>query len=132
VNFDMPKQLDDYVHRIGRTGRAGRKGTAVAFVNDRCGYLADLHHLLTEAKQDVPEWFGELCSRARSFGGKGRGRGDANRFGGQDLRLESGPRGLGDSQGKTLVSSAPTPMRSAPVPARAAGSWGNTGAEDAW
>merc|ERR1712232_799024 len=33
VNFDMPKQLDDYVHRIGRTGRAGRKGVAIAFVN---------------------------------------------------------------------------------------------------
>merc|ERR1740123_2300258 len=34
VNFDMPKQLDDYVHRIGRTGRAGRKGVAIAFVNE--------------------------------------------------------------------------------------------------
>ena len=33
VNFDVPRTAEDYVHRIGRTGRAGRKGTAVR----RCG-----------------------------------------------------------------------------------------------
>merc|ERR1712087_499518 len=64
VNFDMPKQLDDYVHRIGRTGRAGRKGVAIAFVNERCTYLAELGHLLVEAKQDPPLWFNNLCSQA--------------------------------------------------------------------
>jgi ATP-dependent RNA helicase RhlE len=31
VNFDLPEQLEDYVHRIGRTGRAGRKGMAISF-----------------------------------------------------------------------------------------------------
>jgi superfamily II DNA/RNA helicase len=35
INFDMPKDIDDYVHRIGRTGRAGNTGHATAFVNDR-------------------------------------------------------------------------------------------------
>jgi len=29
VNFDMPENLDDYLHRIGRTGRAGQTGTAI-------------------------------------------------------------------------------------------------------
>merc|ERR1740129_2095112 len=82
VNFDMPKQLDDYVHRIGRTGRAGRKGVAVAFVNERCNYLPDLGDLLVEAKQDPPLWFSELCRSAdRRPGGK---------VGGQDLRMEEG------------------------------------------
>jgi superfamily II DNA/RNA helicase len=33
VNFDLPKQAEDYVHRIGRTGRAGRSGLAVSLVN---------------------------------------------------------------------------------------------------
>lgn len=33
VNFDLPDQLEDYVHRIGRTGRAGRSGTAVSFAS---------------------------------------------------------------------------------------------------
>merc|ERR1712187_625611 len=31
VNYDVPKTLEDYIHRIGRTGRAGAKGTAVTF-----------------------------------------------------------------------------------------------------
>merc|ERR1719343_502354 len=75
VNFDMPKQLDDYVHRIGRTGRAGRKGTAIAFVNERCAYLPELGDLLSEAKQEVPLWFSDLCrNAARRTGGKGKGR----------------------------------------------------------
>lgn len=32
VNYDLPEQAEDYVHRIGRTGRAGKKGTAISFV----------------------------------------------------------------------------------------------------
>merc|ERR1719343_424194 len=69
VNFDMPKQLDDYVHRIGRTGRAGRKGVAIAFVNERCTYLTELGDVLLEAKQDPPLWFSDLCSQAAKRGG---------------------------------------------------------------
>ena len=34
VNFDLPNDIDDYVHRIGRTGRAGKSGLATAFFND--------------------------------------------------------------------------------------------------
>jgi len=124
VNFDMPKQIDDYVHRIGRTGRAGRKGTAVAFVNERCGYLPELGDLLRNAKQDIPGWFDELV-RSRGSGG-GRNMRQNNRFGGQDLRNEDN---------KVSATAVATPQRSAynPPPSRAdAGGWGNTGAEDAW
>jgi superfamily II DNA/RNA helicase len=32
INYDMPATYDDYVHRIGRTGRAGKKGIALTFV----------------------------------------------------------------------------------------------------
>jgi superfamily II DNA/RNA helicase len=32
INFDLPRQAEDYVHRIGRTGRAGRTGAAISFV----------------------------------------------------------------------------------------------------
>ena len=35
VNFDMPKQAEEYVHRIGRTGRAGAKGTALSLVGPK-------------------------------------------------------------------------------------------------
>merc|ERR1719343_1743529 len=92
VNFDMPKQIDDYVHRIGRTGRAGRKGVAVSFVNERCAYLPELGDLLVEAKQDPPDWFRELCGSAANRMGKGKGRGQP-KFGGQDLRLTEGAAG---------------------------------------
>jgi len=40
INFDMPQNIDDYVHRIGRTGRAGRKGLATAFFTDSDSSLA--------------------------------------------------------------------------------------------
>jgi superfamily II DNA/RNA helicase len=32
INFDCPKTIDDYTHRIGRTGRAGKEGTAITFI----------------------------------------------------------------------------------------------------
>jgi ATP-dependent RNA helicase RhlE len=32
INYDAPESYDDYVHRIGRTGRAGKKGAAITFV----------------------------------------------------------------------------------------------------
>lgn len=34
INFDMPKTIEDYVHRIGRTGRAGAFGTAITFFDE--------------------------------------------------------------------------------------------------
>ena len=34
INFEVPMQYDDYIHRIGRTGRAFRTGKAITFVND--------------------------------------------------------------------------------------------------
>lgn len=33
INFDLPKNLEDYIHRIGRTGRAVAKGTSISFFN---------------------------------------------------------------------------------------------------
>src|SRR3954470_4122487 len=43
VNYDIPTDTESYVHRIGRTGRAGRNGDAISFVTPREGYL--LRHL---------------------------------------------------------------------------------------
>jgi len=39
INYDLPHQPEDYVHRIGRTGRAGRNGIAISFANVRDHYL---------------------------------------------------------------------------------------------
>ena len=56
VNFDMPREIEDYVHRIGRTGRCGRTGVATTFINRDCNdsILLDLKHLLREARQKIP------------------------------------------------------------------------------
>ena len=39
INFDLPRNIEDYVHRIGRTGRAGAKGTALSFAAGRDSFL---------------------------------------------------------------------------------------------
>ncbi|KAG9323834.1 hypothetical protein KVV02_007844 [Mortierella alpina] len=56
ILFDMPKEIEDYVHRIGRTGRSGKTGIATTFINMNSSeqILLDLKHLLKEAKQRVP------------------------------------------------------------------------------
>ena len=56
INFDMPPEIENYVHRIGRTGRRGNTGVATTFINKEVdeSVLLDLKHLLLEAKQRVP------------------------------------------------------------------------------
>jgi len=56
INYDMPKEIENYVHRIGRTGRCGKTGVATTFINKACDetILLDLKHLLMEAKQRIP------------------------------------------------------------------------------
>jgi superfamily II DNA/RNA helicase len=49
-NFDVPWQADDYVHRIGRTGRAGAKGTAITLATRADGELIDRIEKLTGQK----------------------------------------------------------------------------------
>ena len=51
INFDLPMVAEDYVHRIGRTGRAGAEGLAVSLVShDEARLLRDIRRLL---KQDI-------------------------------------------------------------------------------
>lgn len=58
INYDMPEDIEDYIHRIGRTGRSGKKGLATTFINNSCdeSVLMDLKHLLIDAKQKVPQF----------------------------------------------------------------------------
>ena len=56
-NFDMPKNIEDYIHRIGRTGRVGNKGTAISFFNSKNASIAkDLVGVLEKMNQEVPEF----------------------------------------------------------------------------
>ncbi|KAJ4953845.1 hypothetical protein NE237_030677 [Protea cynaroides] len=95
INFDLPKDIDDYVHRIGRTGRAGKSGIATAFFNEGNQPLSKaLSELMREANQEVPEWLTKYAGRSLYSGASGRGRkyGGA-RFGGHDYRREASSRG---------------------------------------
>lgn len=61
IIYDLPSNIDSYVHRIGRTGRIGNTGVALTLVEDRhVPVLNDLQKILIECKQVVPEWFNEL------------------------------------------------------------------------
>ncbi|VFQ74124.1 unnamed protein product [Cuscuta campestris] len=98
VNFDLPNDIDDYVHRIGRTGRAGKSGLATAFFNEGNVSLAKpLADLMQEANQEVPDWLARYASRS-SYGGGGGGGGrnrrpGGNRFGARDFRRGGGGGG---------------------------------------
>ncbi|EEB05760.1 ATP-dependent RNA helicase Sum3 [Schizosaccharomyces japonicus yFS275] len=91
INYDLPTDIDDYVHRIGRTGRAGNTGQAVAFFNrNNKGIAKELIELLQEANQECPSFLVAMA-RESSFGNGGRGRyGRGGRgggsYGGRDFR----------------------------------------------
>lgn len=56
INYSFPLTTEDYVHRIGRTGRAGKKGVAhTFFMKENKGLSGELVNVLREAKQVVPE-----------------------------------------------------------------------------
>ena len=66
INYDLPTDIDDYVHRIGRTGRAGNTGLSTAFFNRNSRNIArDLFEILREANQEIPTFLeiivGCLC-----------------------------------------------------------------------
>ncbi|KAK9317093.1 P-loop containing nucleoside triphosphate hydrolase protein [Lipomyces starkeyi] len=90
VNYDLPSDIDDYVHRIGRTGRAGNTGLATAFFNrGNRGVVKELIDILREANQEVPDFLeavaneGGYASRGRGGrGGRGGGTRDFRRGGG--------------------------------------------------
>lgn len=108
LNYDYPNNSEDYVHRIGRTGRAGAKGTAITFFTTESkssqksfaigdwanGYLdskqaRDLVQVLQQSKQQIDPRLHEMAR----FGGGGGGSG-GGRWGGR------GGRGGGRGGGK--------------------------------
>ena len=62
INYDMPAEIENYVHRIGRTGRRGKTGVATTFINKNQTQttLLDLKQLLIESKQRLPPILADL------------------------------------------------------------------------
>ena len=66
INFDMPSDVEEYVHRIGRTGRMGNLGLATSFFNDKNRNLTkDLVELIVESNQELPQWLEALGMESR-------------------------------------------------------------------
>jgi len=88
INFDLPSDIEEYVHRIGRTGRVGNLGLATSFFNEKNkNVIRDLLDLLVEAKQEVPSWLESMAYDSRPQGGVRRGaRRYTAAFGGRDYR----------------------------------------------
>jgi hypothetical protein len=67
VNYDFPHSLEDYVHRIGRTGRAGATGVAYTFfTSDNYKFAQELVTLLKDSNQKVPPQLYECAEIART------------------------------------------------------------------
>lgn len=110
VNFDLPMEPEDYVHRIGRTGRRGKKGIATSFVIDRDRETLRGIERIMKARDEnfVMEVSGEA---SRSSGGNGGGSRRPER--GSD---RGGRSGRGGNGGSTPAPRAPNPPRVEPDP----------------
>ncbi|XP_014485740.1 PREDICTED: ATP-dependent RNA helicase vasa, isoform A [Dinoponera quadriceps] len=102
INFDLPKTIDEYVHRIGRTGRVGNRGKATSFFDPEhdTPITGDLVRILKQAGQPVPDWL-ECGGGSRSFA-PGRG---SRRFGGVDIR--NNKDGYGESYDEVIGDAPP-------------------------
>lgn len=87
VNYDFPRNIEEYVHRVGRTGRAGKCGKSISYVTrSDWAQAKDLIGILEEAEQYVPEEIYSMAerytawkekkdaSRPQGRGGRGGGR----------------------------------------------------------
>lgn len=123
VNYDVPREAEDYVHRIGRTARAGAGGYAVTLVGerDRRHFKAIEDFLEKEVlKEAVPEELGS----APSYGGRSdSGRRDGGRSGGKRVGKGQGRRDRGRRDGRKprpAAQDSPNSQSSQPVPEEAA------------
>lgn len=123
VNYDVPREAEDYVHRIGRTARAGAGGYAVTLVGerDRRHFKAIEDFLEKEVlKEAVPEELGSTPS----YGGRSdSGRRDGGRSGGKRVGKGQGRRDRGRRDGRKprpATQDSQNPQSSRPVSEEAA------------
>ncbi|KAI5604754.1 hypothetical protein BDE02_01G308700 [Populus trichocarpa] len=110
INYDFPTGVEDYVHRIGRTGRAGATGVAYTFFGDQdAKHASDLIKVLEGANQQVPPEIRDMASRGG--GGMGRfrrwGSGSGGHDGGRGGRSDFGYGGRGSWGMSNSSSSRP-------------------------
>ena len=110
VNYDCPNHMEDYVHRVGRTGRAGQHGKAVTFITPEQGkFVRDIVKALKLSGANIPPELEKLAADRQKlvddglayavgsgFGGKGLDRFDADRA--AQKRLQRREHGDEDDQ----------------------------------
>ncbi len=108
INYDAPVSPEDYVHRIGRTGRAGREGVAVTLVTpEDFKVIAAIEKLIGK---EIP-WDGEAPTREEieeaSRRKKGRGRSRSARGKGGEKKADRSRRGRGGRRREDASADAP-------------------------
>ncbi|CAD6186078.1 unnamed protein product [Caenorhabditis auriculariae] len=109
INYDLPNDVDEYVHRIGRTGRCGNVGKATSFFNDKNrGIGRELMQLVQESNQEVPDFLRRVAAEGRiniprqpnrRFGGVDHRRGVSTRPGQFNNSYIHGANGIAAAQG---------------------------------
>jgi len=100
INFDFPLNIEDYVHRIGRTGRVGKKGTAISFfTKDDSKRAGRLIEVLVEAQQPVPKELKDMEHSGGGYGGYGGGYGGPRRYSQSAYDLRESRNGGGSANG---------------------------------
>ena len=119
VNHDLPNEPESYVHRIGRTGRAGRNGMAISFCEkDEGAYLRDIERLIgfdIKADEDHPFHDAGAVPHPDDSGEKKKKRDRQNRKKNGDTGGGGGGRG---SQNRRSNNSRPKPAPSGDAPQR--------------
>ncbi|XP_055380934.1 probable ATP-dependent RNA helicase DDX43 isoform X2 [Condylostylus longicornis] len=97
VNYDFPnKNIEEYVHRVGRTGRAGRKGISISYLTrEDWASAKDLIEILEEANQEVPRELRDMASRYQAM--RERRANELSSFGERNRR--GGGRGFRHGKG---------------------------------
>lgn len=73
LNYDCPRDMEEYVHRVGRTGRAGRSGVAITLITRSDWSRAEkLIDILQKSNQEVPRWLVRMMERFREQQAKRR------------------------------------------------------------
>ncbi|KAI8079667.1 P-loop containing nucleoside triphosphate hydrolase protein [Gilbertella persicaria] len=86
INYECPNHMEDYVHRVGRTGRAGNKGTAYTFITpDQDRYAMDICKALKLSGQPVPPDLQALSDSFQNKVKEGKERASGSGFGGKGL-----------------------------------------------
>ncbi|TFK94684.1 P-loop containing nucleoside triphosphate hydrolase protein [Polyporus arcularius HHB13444] len=86
INYDAPNHMEDYVHRAGRTGRAGNKGTCVTFITpEQDRYSVDIFRALQASNAAVPKELEELANGFLDKVKAGKAKAAGSGFGGKGL-----------------------------------------------